>query len=749
MSERQRSIRGNRDGGRPRGRQWHNVEANDQPSSNTRSQSSNSHSRRQRNIDHEDSERFDRTRNESYQDAFEANFGQPINRNRGDHDWVTDGSYSQFDTNTTWPRNRLGPLRREVRPFDPRDEVDNRPMALYNPPAVNTTAVTPTPNNPQVIDITNDDPYLNDPSANDHELALAVQESLDLSEPTPPNVISETSFYVGIVQNSFEEDNLKKEYAYFKRRGFEKWLVYYKNKPIVPKSIGKTDRLPDWPDSLKDLKCFICLNLPFCIQYCLDCRRYWCKQCWNDEIVRSNFCYFKPKPNGRDAANNQSYLGYREHRLGDISIEKQRMLKYDVEIVCDLCPGFDTDHPTKYPYFDAIKHFIEGCPQSICNGCNLYALDAKSVHTEPNKCVKVLKDLSYWLSANNRYLLYKNETMFEKTEAKRRKLEKENRDLKNKLSALKQELEENKIACHKERREFRRKLFERPQTTAHGTQTGLEPVNEGEDTQSEERGAVAQTSFTERPSVNTESPATSNNKADDDIQIIDQSVRPKVRPQPTTTRTRPQPTATITRPGQTEGIIPISNTFTSEPILDYPIFDEVYLNPTDPQAVKLDNPITYINCGNLDKKQLVGTDSKMTWRDLRDRSVNLWRDSLRQPVNPNDYAILDLRMSLRDDDVQLSTSLRSVHTFNLVRRTQGLEKDNAYKLRFEDMVRVYSPSQVVSERLAIFGRGQVSTERDTLGNNNQASSHDPNTAYRAMQQGPRKPKRGKHYYHHY
>ena len=110
----------------------------------------------------------------SYQDAFEANFGQPINRNQGDHDWVTDGSYSQFDTNTTWPRNRLGPLRREVRPFDPREEVDNRPMALYNPSAVNTTAVTPTPNNPQVIDITNDDPYLNDPSANDHELALAV-----------------------------------------------------------------------------------------------------------------------------------------------------------------------------------------------------------------------------------------------------------------------------------------------------------------------------------------------------------------------------------------------------------------------------------------------------------------------------------------------------------------------------------------------------------------------------------------------
>ena len=135
-------------------------------------------------------------------------------------------------------------------------------------------------------------------------------------------MISETSFYVGIVQNSFEEENLKKEYAYFKRRGFEKWLVYYKNKPIVPKSIGKTDGLPDWPDSLKDLKCFICLNLPFCIQYCLDCRRYWCKQCWNDEIVRSNFCFFKPKPNGRDAGNNQSYLGYREHRLGDISIEK-------------------------------------------------------------------------------------------------------------------------------------------------------------------------------------------------------------------------------------------------------------------------------------------------------------------------------------------------------------------------------------------------------------------------------------------
>ena len=240
-----------------------------------------------------------------------------------------------------------------------------------------------------------------------------------------------------------------------------------------------------------------------------------------------------------------------------------------------------------------------------------------------------------------------------------------------------------------------------------------------------ERGTIAQASLTERPSVNTESPATSDNKADEDIQIIEQSVRPKVRPQPTATRTRPQPTATITRPqptatktrpGQTEGIIPVSNTFTSEPILDYPIFDEVYLNPTDPQAVKLENPITYINCGNLDKKQLVGTDSKMTWRDLRDQSVNLWRDSLRPPVNPNDYAILDLRMSLRDDDVQLSTSLRSVHTFNLVRRTQGLEKDNAYKLRFEDMVRVYSPSQVVSERLAIFGRGQVSTERDTLGN---------------------------------
>ena len=112
------------------GRQWHNVEANDQPSSNTRSQSSNSRSRRQRNIDHEDSGRFDRTRNESYQDAFEANFSQPINRTQGDHDWVTDGNYSQFDTNTTWPRNRLGPLRREVRPFDPRDEVDNRPMAF-------------------------------------------------------------------------------------------------------------------------------------------------------------------------------------------------------------------------------------------------------------------------------------------------------------------------------------------------------------------------------------------------------------------------------------------------------------------------------------------------------------------------------------------------------------------------------------------------------------------------------------------
>ena len=295
-------------------------------------------------------------------------------------------------------------------------------------------------------------------------------------------MISETSFYVGIVQNSFEEDNLKKEYAYFKRRGFEKWLVYYKNKLVAPKSIGGTDRVPDWPDALKDLKCFVRMNLPFCIQYCLDCKRYWCKQCLNDEVVRSNFCFLKPKPNGRDAGNNQSYLGYREHRLGDISIERQRILKYDVEIVCDLCPGFDTDHPTKYPYFKAIKHLIEGCPQSICNECNLYALDAKSIHAESSKCVKVLKDLSYWLSANNRYLLYKNENMFEKTEAKRRKLEKENRELKKRLAVLKQELEENKISNHKERREFRRKLFERPQTTAHGTQTGLEPVDEEEDT---------------------------------------------------------------------------------------------------------------------------------------------------------------------------------------------------------------------------------------------------------------------------
>ena len=218
--------------------------------------------------------------------------------------------------------------------------------------------------------------------------------------------INESGEFDNITKNTLEQNKAPKEFAHFKRKGFEMSLIRL-NGQLLNKNLG-------WR-TLTDYVCQLCKDLAFDPLYCKVCFGFFCPTCRDQEAANGWRCPQRPITVGHDRANRQINKGTKEHIFVPLEVSARRFFNDCVEVACMFCgPLEEVQHadgkvehkklPKWFDWYAGNRHHSEGCPEALCASCGLYATSPEDVHLNPVDCKETAKEFAYWTLANARAL---------------------------------------------------------------------------------------------------------------------------------------------------------------------------------------------------------------------------------------------------------------------------------------------------------------------------------------------------------
>ena len=674
-------------------RRWIDSHSSGQPSDNTRSQASNGSVDLVDLTDADNRPRFDRMRNETPSQPTVESFRIPIrpqrdvtidrvvqlSSSRAESSRGRNHTRSPNDHHSREHRSRVSSRARGSnpghRPTDRRSiPVEHTYLNPRSQPEIEIVEdwVTDTGIPPSVPPI---EQHVASANNDDLDFNQAIENSMQEYRAT--NDIRDVyAEYQQITSNTFKKEEVFTEYSNFQRNGYSKSNFIYNDH-----NCSLDD---NWPLPMQSYLCNICHEMPFDVKWCKTCNLYWCGPCSVKERSCGSYCLSKPKFVRLDAGGNRVNDGFEPHDFSNLERAALSFLEDSIKIVCEFCAELECP-PLRWT--EAIQHFKDGCELAKCK-CGYVAPDKESAHLNNEDCLNSLRDFAYFMAANAKFMKCHSESRFWDMNRRITDLTAAFKNMEKKWKRAADQGHKVRCGIREERNEF---LEERRSFRVERNRLNDEII----DLQFKLREKTASTAGMPRVEGNSRSAplaaVTSTRSAPTST-----VTSAKTTPTSTVTSARAVPTSTVTRPDQTQGELPSSYQALKTPSYQNIKTQQsgIIVNPTYQQSDTLLRPVTSINYNN-DIRILENSNRQLSWRNLRDIAAIECTGSC---DSVDDYAILDVRMSLRFDDEVIGTHLRNVHTFNLVRK-DFIDSSYAYRMTISNKMQLNSPMEIEIKRL--------------------------------------------------